>query len=484
MALGKWETLLMTATLGLSLRHSIMRATGAIFALALASAVGSGSAAAGIPVSHGPENQAQNQGATPKSVGKKPVPNYRVIDDKAEFNAYLSAFNTPDPAQKAAGLEAFATQYPQSPIKIDALELAMNFYEQVLNMAKVEEIANRVLQLDSENLRALEAVTSLKRNRAVQDPTPALVNEVSQLGQKGLAALPNWEPTQVLTEAEAEKLRKQMTVTFADAASFAAMHNEDYAGARKFYEQALHSDPNNLQNLYHLASAHLEPDPIDPIGFWYCGKAIYLAQKQKPKIATAETFLSTYCKGKYQKRAGNLEGWDQIVRGTAKDSYPPPDFAKGLPISKKDGALSKSASAQAPLPNPAATLSEQRISEDGTGIGAGPGTREPTIVAPMSGKGVSPRLLLSPDPQFPESARDGKIQGVEILKVLVGTDGRVKEARVMRSLSPAFDEAAITAVKQWKFSPASKDGEPVAAWSSIEITFHLDPSSAPSPSPH
>jgi len=54
----------------------------------------------------------------------------------------------------------------------------------------------------------------------------------------------------------------------------------------------------------------------------------------------------------------------------------------------------------------------------------------------------------------------------------------------MKSLSPDFDEAAIAAVKQWKFKPASKYGNPVDAWADIEVTFQLGRPPEPSPSQH
>jgi len=48
-----------------------------------------------------------------------------------------------------------------------------------------------------------------------------------------------------------------------------------------------------------------------------------------------------------------------------------------------------------------------------------------------------------------------------------------REITVSRPLSPDFDAAAIDAVKKWKFSPASKDGNPVATAIKVEVSFHL-----------
>jgi len=59
------------------------------------------------------------------------------IKDPAEYNAYVGAVQQTDPAAKISGLEAFLTQYPNSVMKEDALELLMGTYQQAGNQAKV-----------------------------------------------------------------------------------------------------------------------------------------------------------------------------------------------------------------------------------------------------------------------------------------------------------------------------------------------------------
>src|SRR6185369_5453277 len=70
----------------------------------------------------------------------------KVIKDPAEYNAYVAALNMQDPAAKAQAMENFVKQYPNSIVKLEALEQAMAAYQQQQNAAKVEEIANQVLQ--------------------------------------------------------------------------------------------------------------------------------------------------------------------------------------------------------------------------------------------------------------------------------------------------------------------------------------------------
>ena len=59
------------------------------------------------------------------------------IKDPAEYNAYVGAVQQQDPTAKISGLEAFLTQYPNSVMKEDALDLLMATYQQANNQAKV-----------------------------------------------------------------------------------------------------------------------------------------------------------------------------------------------------------------------------------------------------------------------------------------------------------------------------------------------------------
>jgi len=87
-------------------------------------------------------------------------------------------------------------------------------------------------------------------------------------------------------------------------------------------------DPTNVQDTYQLAVADLESSPLDAGGFWYCARAVHLAQSAAiPQDATS---MVAYCKGKYVKFHGADDGWDAIVTSGAAEDAPPPDFAKRI----------------------------------------------------------------------------------------------------------------------------------------------------------
>lgn len=115
----------------------------------------------------------------------------------------------------------------------------------------------------------------------------------------------------------------------------------------------------------------------------------------------------------------------------------------------------------------------------GVGSGSGPG------VGPGHGGGIgggvfhvgggvsAPKPVYSPDPEYSEEARKAKYQGVCVLWLVVGPDGKPRDIKVSRSLGLGLDEKAIEAVKTWKFEPAMKDGQPVAVQINVQVDFHL-----------
>jgi protein TonB len=83
-----------------------------------------------------------------------------------------------------------------------------------------------------------------------------------------------------------------------------------------------------------------------------------------------------------------------------------------------------------------------------------------------------PRLLQRVQPVYPQDAFARRIQGVVRLQILIDARGRVARATVVASI-PDLDEAAKAAVRQWVFSPAVKDGRPVATLALAPVHFQI-----------
>ena len=87
---------------------------------------------------------------------------------------------------------------------------------------------------------------------------------------------------------------------------------------------------------------------------------------------------------------------------------------------------------------------------------------------------TEPKRIDGPAPRYPEQARAEGINGAVELEVLIGEDGSVHRAEVVRSNADILSEAATEAVEQWTFEPATRDGVPVAVLYTLTINFRLE----------
>jgi protein TonB len=134
--------------------------------------------------------------------------------------------------------------------------------------------------------------------------------------------------------------------------------------------------------------------------------------------------------------------------------------------------------------SPAAARVEQSIPAAGAGIetpvaalGESPASSAPAdddaaTIYRIIGGVEKPEILESAGPGYPAVARNAKIQGSVVLEAVINKTGAVQDVTVLRSI-PSLDQAAVDAVKQWKFKPARVNGKPVACYYSAKVKFML-----------
>ena len=95
----------------------------------------------------------------------------------------------------------------------------------------------------------------------------------------------------------------------------------------------------------------------------------------------------------------------------------------------------------------------------------------PDVVA-KAVPGVDPTPLSSPAPRYPvEALRNGE-SGTVVLHVEVGADGVPTDIQIAKSShSRSLDRAASEAVRQWRFHPAQRNGQPVAGSVQVPVAF-------------
>jgi len=84
----------------------------------------------------------------------------------------------------------------------------------------------------------------------------------------------------------------------------------------------------------------------------------------------------------------------------------------------------------------------------------------------------APQKVHNVSPQYPQIAQSARVQGVVIIEAVIGPDGSVQEARVLRSI-PLLDAAALDAVRQWRYTPTLLNGVPVPVIMTVTVNFTL-----------
>jgi TonB family protein len=88
----------------------------------------------------------------------------------------------------------------------------------------------------------------------------------------------------------------------------------------------------------------------------------------------------------------------------------------------------------------------------------------------VGGSIAPPRKIVHVDPEWPALARQVGMQGVVLLEATIDAEGRVSEAKVLRSIQ-MLDEAALAAVRQWRYEPATLNGKPVPVVMTVAVPF-------------
>ncbi|MEX1128872.1 MAG: energy transducer TonB [Vicinamibacterales bacterium] len=112
-----------------------------------------------------------------------------------------------------------------------------------------------------------------------------------------------------------------------------------------------------------------------------------------------------------------------------------------------------------------AATARQSVSSGGTYAGSGQPVR-------VGGTIKEPKNIKRVAPVYPPEAQAAGVSGMVILEVLIGGDGRVSDAKVLRSI-PLLDQAAIDSVLQWEYTPTLLNGVPVPVMMTVTVNFTL-----------
>jgi TonB family protein len=98
-------------------------------------------------------------------------------------------------------------------------------------------------------------------------------------------------------------------------------------------------------------------------------------------------------------------------------------------------------------------------------------TGEPCGPSSIGGRIVPPRKVKDVRPQYPQNQRGANALGAVALEARIGTDGLIKEVRVVMEGNVDLDQAAVAAVRQWEFTPTILNCIPVEVNMNVSVTF-------------
>jgi hypothetical protein len=249
-----------------------------------------------------------------------------------EYTAYNAVITATDPTAKAAAAEAFLTKYPQSTVKATVLEQLLAAYS-ANNPTKALDAADRLLQVDPNNIRALAIDTSLLKAQGDSATDPAAkqtaYDKAASAAARGLKAT---KPPAV-ADADWAAIQKQVTPYFYSAEGIDALNKKDSAGAIAAYTAELKSvDPAQtaqpgpfLQDTYFLGQAYYIATPPDYLNCTYFTTRVAALAPDQFKAQFQP--LATYC---YKKFHGGEDGYDAVKTAATASLFPAADFAASV----------------------------------------------------------------------------------------------------------------------------------------------------------
>jgi hypothetical protein len=244
------------------------------------------------------------------------------IKDPAEYNAYTNAIGQSTPAAKAAAIESFLQQYPNSVVKQQMLEQLVSAYQATGDTAKTFDAAQRLLQVDPNNLRALTFVVYVEKSQAGGDV--AKLEDAAAKAKKGLSAT----KPENMSQPDFDKLKAVAEPIFYSAIAAADVAKKDYKAEISDITTELKALPPEqttkqpaLADTYYLGSAYVSQDPKDLVnGIWFLTRAAqYLPEPYKDQAEKAAEYW-------YKKYHGSMDGFDQVKTLAAANVFPPAEY--------------------------------------------------------------------------------------------------------------------------------------------------------------
>lgn len=247
------------------------------------------------------------------------------IQNPAEFNAYQTASTQTDPKAKAAGLEEFLTNYPQSVVKKSVLEDLAVTYQQIGDASKATGAASRLLQVDPNNWRGILLSVLNKKSECGKTNDPQTCDDAAAIAKRGLTVAKtadysddDWKKA---TEAGYPIFHSAIALDYLVSKKDSKAAQEEYRKELMLFPLPATTSGTALVDTLQLAEAYAKADARDMVqAIWFYARAWNFAPAAYK--AQIEPKLEYW----YKRFHGNLEGIDAVKTAAASTLFKPDTF--------------------------------------------------------------------------------------------------------------------------------------------------------------
>jgi protein TonB len=165
----------------------------------------------------------------------------------------------------------------------------------------------------------------------------------------------------------------------------------------------------------------------------------------------------------------------EAVKLAAPAALPPEPKAAEFPSQKPRGMAEPRPPTDDGLPDEGSPLPSQ-AADGRLPIAAEPSAASQQPAAPPVLREATPEYDENPAPEYPRRARQLGFEGTVVLNVMINPKGGVEDVKIAVSSGYSLlDQSALRSVKAWRFKPARRGDQPVAAWVQVPVRYTLEP---------
>ena len=290
---------------------------------------------------------------------------------------YAAAASQSQPAQRLAALERFLAANPQSPLKLDALELLVWNNRTSGSIADLEHWTSQLLATSQDNPLAAAVIIGSSLPIGGHEP-PA------DRAKRAITALDHFDRPEGFSHDDFAAMKNYVVATLNGVVGYSYFEQKEFASARPYLRKAVELLPDNAQFAYTLALSDLQGDKTDQAeGFKYLARAVNLT-----KNTPAGENLGYFARQKYKDVGGTDEDWNKYLANTVV----PGSSAQATPAE-----VAANAPPRATAANPAPANSRQ------------PTSTAPARVATPAASASTASSSTSAPPVTPSAASSGPV---------------------------------------------------------------------------